>query len=168
LQSEPPLPQDASPPIKETNFQPRVKAIPNRLKESTTPTGNHDAHPRVDIIKPSLVSPVALQPTYMSQHNAPPEHRYPTRLRVAKAATSVQLEQTQINNPKPVSYQHLTDIVNPPSLLKYKQLIKTADKEIWKKAMCNELGRLSQGYKDVKGKTPFSSFRETKFQATKR
>ena len=155
LQSEPPLPQDISPPIKETNFQPRVKAIPNRLKESTTPTVNHDAHPRVDIIKPSLVSPLALQHACMSQHNPPPEHRYPTRLKVAKAATSVQLEQTQINNPKPVSCQHLTDIVNPPSLLKYKELIKTADKEIWKKAMCNELGRLAQGYKDVKGKNTF-------------
>ena len=47
------------------------------------------------------------------------------------------------------------DIVNPPSLFKYKELIKTADKEIWIKAVCNKLGRLAQGYKDIKGKNTF-------------
>jgi len=64
----------------------------------------------------------------------------------------VQLEQSQLNHPASVTHHFLTDIVNPPSLLKYKNLIKTADKDIWENGMYNKLGRLSQGYGNIKGK----------------
>ena len=50
-------------------------------------------------------------------------HRYPTRATVAKAAKSTQLEETQLKYPSPVTHQFVTDIINPPELLKYKQLI---------------------------------------------
>ena len=79
----------------------------------------------------------------MLQQNILPPHYYPTRSKVAKAANSVQLKQAKINNPSPVTHQFLTDIVNPPSLLKYKELIKTSDKDIWERGMYNELGRLA-------------------------
>jgi len=81
-----------------------------------------------------------------------PLHRYPTRAKAAAAANATQMEQHQLQSPAPVTHQFLTDIVNPPSLLKYKQLITTEDKDIWELGMCNELGRLSQGYKSVKGR----------------
>ena len=102
------------------------------------------------IAKPTL--PSAIPPTHMFQQNPTAIHRYPTRFKTARAAQSTQLEQSQINNPQPVAYQYLTDIANPPSLLKYKDLIKTSDKIIWERGMCNELGRLAQGYKDIKGR----------------
>ena len=58
----------------------------------------------------------------------------------------------QLQSLAPVTYQFLIDIINPPSLLKYKHLIKTKDKAIWELGMCNELGCLSQGYKSIKGR----------------
>ena len=94
----------------------------------------------------------SLEPTCMSQRNAPLPHRYPTRIKTARAANIVQLEQAQINKPSPVTYQCLTDIVNPPSLLKHKELIKSADEETWETGMCNERGRLTQGHKTVEGR----------------
>ena len=110
MHSEPLPSQETSPPNKETNFKPRVKSIPIQQTELSTPPTydahlrvdtiklfrvpiiNHDAHPRVDVVKPSIVSPLALQPMYMSQRNPSSEYRYSTRLKVAKAATLVQLE----------------------------------------------------------------------------
>ena len=59
-----------------------------------------------------------------------PLHRYPTRAKAAAAANATQMEQHQLQSPAPVTHQFLTDIVNPPSLLKYKQLITTEDKDI--------------------------------------
>ena len=96
-----------------------MKHIQNDQTEPSTL--KYDACLRVEMIKLSRVSPLAVQPTYMPQQNPSSVYHYPTRLRVAKAATSVQLEQSQMNNPEPVSYQHLTNIVNPPSLLKYRK-----------------------------------------------
>ena len=45
----------------------------------------------------------------------------------------------------------LTDIVNPPNQLQFKDLIKTLEAEKLKSGFCNEIGRLSQGYEDAKG-----------------
>ena len=71
-------------------------------------------------------TPKALPLTCMDQQNQPPKHHYPARLKIAKAAPSVQLEQSQLTNPEPVTHQFLTDVVNPPSLLKCKERIKTS------------------------------------------
>ena len=84
----------------------------------------------MDTAEYSKPSSVVIQPTYMAQPALPTDHRYPTRSKIARAANTLQLEQLQINNPAPVTYQYLTDIVNPPSLLKYKDLIKTSNKSI--------------------------------------
>lgn len=59
---------------------------------------------------------------------------------VTVAANVTEIEQLQVQSPAPVTHQFLTNIVNPPSLLKCKELIKIEDKEIWEKGMCNELG----------------------------
>ena len=64
-------------------------------------------------------------------------YRYPIRATVAAAANTTQMEQMQLQSPAPVTYQFLIDIVNPPSLLKYKHLIKTKDKAIWELGICN-------------------------------
>jgi len=153
-----PLQQESPPPdliehsSKETGTQPRVKIKPTEKAPSISLPVAQDDNPAKSINIPQTKLSSVIPPTYMAQQNQPPTHRYPTRLKIAKAAPSVQLEQSQLTNPEPVTHQFLTDIVNPPSLLKYKELIKTADKAIWERGMCNELGRLAQGYKDVKGR----------------
>jgi hypothetical protein len=81
-----------------------------------------------------------------------PTHRYPTRFTTAKAASTVQVEQDQITNPAPVTHNYPIDHIESPDRLKYAELIKGPDKPIWEKGMCNELGRLAQGYGNVKGK----------------
>jgi len=121
-------------------------------------------HPRVapDQIKTNI------EPTYMHQPKPITIHRYPTRATVARAAKSTQLEQKQLDSPSPVTYQYITDIVNPPSFLKYKQLIKTKDRAVWEQGMCNELGRLSQGYKTIKGKNTIFFIAKSKVPKGKR
>ena len=93
-----------------------------------------------------------LEPSYMAQTIPKTTHRYPTISAIAKAANSAQLEQKQLDSPSPVTHQFIIDIVNPLNLLKYKQLIKSKDKAVWERGICNELGRLSQGFKSIKGK----------------
>ena len=80
-------------------------------------------------------------------------HRYPTRTKVARAAATVQqLEASQIKNHSSPTFNFDTcNIENPPNELKYKDLIKSNDKHLWAQGMCNELGRLSQGFGNVKG-----------------
>ena len=143
----------------------------NTEKDNTHPRViNDDSRPRVQIdsppekdkaiedpIKPNsyyndIPIPKVFEPSYITQPIPAAKHRYPTRATVAAAANTTQMEQQQLQSPAPVTYQFLTDIVNPPSLLKYKELIKTKDKAIWERGMCNELGRLAQGFKSVKGR----------------
>ena len=64
----------------------------------------------------------------------------------------IQMEQKQINNPSSVTYDYISDHIQPPEHLKYANLIKGPDRATWERGMCNELGRLAQGYKDIKGK----------------
>ena len=54
-----------------------------------------------------------------------------------------------MTNLEPVTHQFITNIVNLLSLLKYKDLIKIKDKEVWEQGMYNELGRLAQGFRKV-------------------
>ena len=108
MQLEPSPPKDKSTPIDETNNQPRVKDIssdqPNPVSKSTPVEETNDqprvkdtpnerpepiSTPRMDSIQPTKVAPKAIQPTYMAQQNPPLIHRYLTRLKVAKAATSI-------------------------------------------------------------------------------
>ena len=55
------------------------------------------------------------------------QHWYPTRSTVARAANSVQMEQQQIIDPKPVTYNYIPNILEPPNQLKYDDLIKGPD-----------------------------------------
>lgn len=75
------------------------------------------------------------------------EYRYPTRVRVERAASTMQLEKKQLEQPEPITYQTIDNITNPPNELKYKDLIKGPNQKAWKQGMCNELRRLSQGWK---------------------
>ena len=74
--------------------------------------------------------PKTLEPSYMTQPTHIVSHQYPIRATVAAAANTTQMEQTQLQSPAPITHQFLTDIINPPSILKYKHLIKTNDKPI--------------------------------------
>ena len=71
---------------------------------------------------------------------------------MARAANVVQIKEKQISNPQPVTHQFITDILEPPNPLKYKELIKGPDKETWERGMYNKLGRLAQGYKTINGR----------------
>ena len=55
----------------------------------------------------------------------------------------------------PITLQLPLDSIQLPQQMSYRQLLKTKDKAIWKKGLCNELGRLAQGYKDIKGCNTF-------------
>ena len=87
----------------------------------------------------------------LQQQYPPPVHNYPTRFKRAIAANTTQLEQQQMINPTSVIHQFFPDTVEPPSPLKYTALLKTDEAPVWKAGMCNELGRLAQGYKDIYG-----------------
>ena len=54
------------------------------------------------------------------------------------------------------------DAINPPQQPSCRQLLKTKDKLIWEHGLCNELGRLSQEYKDVVGRNTFYFITKTK------
>jgi len=51
-------------------------------------------------------------------------HRYPTRIKTARAANNIQMEQSLINNPEPVTYAFIQDIIKSPDQLKNQDLIK--------------------------------------------
>ena len=85
--------------------------------------------------------------------NSPSQHRCPISSKVARAAATIQQhEAVQMKNHDPVTcnFQGF-DIFNPPNQLKCKNLLLTEDKELWENGMCNELGMLAQGCKDIKG-----------------
>ena len=79
-------------------------------------------------------------------------HRHSTRLKLARVANVLQLEHKQSQRHIPVTMPFLADIENPPNQLKHKDLIKTPDEGKWKRGLCNEIGRLGQGHRDVKGR----------------
>ena len=87
---------------KETDFQPRVSKSPK--SNSPSPTKNADFQPRVETSNANKLPTASIEPTHMPQRNAPLPHRYPTRIRTARAANVVQLEQAQINKPSPVTH----------------------------------------------------------------
>ena len=74
-----------------------------------------------------------------------PDHLYLTRTKVAWAVSTVQqLEAMPIKNQASPTFNFdKHDIYNPPNELKYEDLIKSEDR--------HELGRLSQGFSNVKG-----------------
>ena len=58
------------------------------------------------------------------------QHRYLTRGTVIRAVNSIKMEQLQIIDPKSVTYKYIPNILEPPSQLKYNDLIKGLDKEV--------------------------------------
>lgn len=71
------------------------------------------------------------------------EHCYLKWLRVARAANIVQLEDEKLKKYNLVTCLTINNITNPPNELKYRELIKGPDQLVWKRGMCNELGRFS-------------------------
>ena len=128
---------------------------PDLIEESE----HHDPEPTFNTSK-----------NYLASHKPilTPTHRYPTRATSAKAANTIQVEQRQINNPSPVTHDFPIDCIETPDRLKYAELIKGPDKPIWEKGMCNELGRLAQGYRDVKGKNTIFFIHRNKVPKNKR
>ena len=150
---------DQHPRVEESKLQPRAEESELYPRVAKTKLSTKEGS---DLIKDKL------EPSYMAQPMPKATHRYPTRSAIAKAANSAQLEQKQLDSPSPVTHQFIIDIVNPPNLLKYKQLIKSKDKAVWQSGMCNELGRLSQGFKSIKGKNTIFFIRKNKIPKSKR
>ena len=48
-----------------------------------------------------------------------------------------------------------TSAVNPPNKLKHNKIVQGLDKDKWLQRMSNELGRLTQGFSEVKGNNTF-------------
>ena len=146
------------------NEAPRVQNKSSKHKDPTkeptkepTKTHNSDSHsPRVDQTLKSKVN--------QQLRN----HRHPTGLKVAKAAQSFQLEEAQVKSNDPVTVQLPLEAINPPQQPSYRQLLKTKHKPIWERALCNELGRLSQGCKDVVGRNTFYFIAKDKVPRDKR
>ena len=138
---------------KYSGTRPRVNSSGNSDSSSdTTPTEENTAKDYV--ISKSL-------PTISN-------HRYPTRLKVAKAANTIQMEQSQIDHPKPVTYQFIPNIIDPPNQLKYEELIKGPQREVWERGMCNELGRLAQGFENVEGRNTIFFIHKSKIPRNKK
>ena len=122
--------------------------------QDSHPSKKHESAPAILLpsneppkMKLDHINPTSPQNTH--------KHRYPTRLKTAKAAQVMQLEEAQVLSNDPVTLQIPLDGINPPQQLSYKQLLQTDDRQIWKLVLCNELGRLAQGYGDVKGRNTF-------------
>lgn len=94
-------------------------------------------------------------------------HKYLTRLKVAKAANIIQMEQAQINNPQPVTHEFIPNIIEPPNQLRCEDLVRCSQKEVWERGMCNELGRLAQWHKDIVGRNTIFFTRKTQVPRNK-
>ena len=144
------------PRVIEDDSRPRVRIVKSSEKSKPEPAPNPTNSLPTETKKPissiSKSMPKVIAPTYVHKPLPVKNHRYLTRAIVAAAANTTQLEQRQTQSPAPVTHQLLTDIANPPNVLRYKHLIRTNDRSIWEQSMCNELGWLSQGYKSIKGR----------------
>ena len=89
-------------------------------------------------------------------------------LKVARAANTVQIEQAQIEQPKPVTYNFIPSVIEPPNQLKYEELIKGPQGDEWEQGMYNELGWLAQGYDLVEGCNTFFFIHKSKIPRNKR
>ena len=56
---------------------------------------------------------------------------------------------------------------NPPNQLKFNKFIQVPDEDKWLQGMSNELGRLTQGFSEIKGNNAFSLFQRTMYQKEK-
>ena len=66
-----------------------------------------------------------------SFHATQPIRRHPTCLKVAKAASSVQLEETQLKNNEPFTIHLDSNVIRPQNQLSHQNLLKTKDKDVW-------------------------------------
>ena len=90
-----------------------------------TSTISKSLSPNIDLPNNTAKDYVILKPP--THHE---KHRYPTRSTVAKAANSMQMEQSYINNPALVTYNFIQHIIEPPDQLKYQDLIKGNDRKV--------------------------------------
>ena len=85
-----------------------------------------------------------------------PSHRHPTRSKNRLANTTAQLEQKQMTEHLPATFDFsYINTANPPNQLKHNKLIQGPDNAKWLQGMSNELGRLTQGFGSVKGNNTF-------------
>lgn len=136
------------------NDKPRPRVFKETSKEPPRVLDN-----TVSPLAPIIKTP---EPTCMQQYIPNHIHRYLTKVIIEKAATAAQIEQTQLKSLEPATHEFLTEIVNQPNLLKCKEVIKSPDKLFCERGMCNELGRLAQGCKSIKGRNTIFFINEAK------
>ena len=119
-------------------------------------------HPRVKIrSKPMALPPTNSPCTYAtckdgSLLNKTHAHRYFTRPKGQLVNSTTQLEQNQMKECLPVTFNFSdTKLANPPNQLKHNKLTQRKDKEKWLQGMSNALDSLTQGFDDVKGNNKF-------------
>ena len=138
-----------------TPASPRVNQTDNATVETRT---NSPTSPRVSesTSLPTLSPYASSTQKELRMNQERPSHRHPTRSKKQLANTTVQLEQKQMKEHLPATF-NFSDIntANPPNQLKYNKLIQGTDKGKWLQGMSNELGRLTQGFGPVKGNNTF-------------
>jgi len=77
------------------------------------------------------------------------------------------MEQAQIEQSKPVTYNFIPSIIKLLNQLKYKELIKGPQGDEWEQGMCNELRQLAQGYDSVEGRNTFFFTHKSKIPRNK-
>ena len=103
--------------------------------ESTAPSSRVEDIPTVpwEELSPRVQQNAKIYDTQSSipkQHEKPsfpaikPIYRHPTRLKIAKAASSLQLEEAQVKKNKPVTIHLDSNVTNPPNQLSYKNYSK--------------------------------------------
>ena len=98
-------------------------------KETTEPSPRVETYPTA----PQVNAPTRTEhknklcdiPSTSSKNNERPSvHRHPTCLRIAKAASLMQLEEAQVKQNKPVTIHLDSNIMNPPNQLPHKNYSK--------------------------------------------
>ena len=102
------------------NNNPDAKVTNKISKETTEPSPRVETNPTA----PQVNTPTRTEhknklcgiPSTSSKNNERPSfHRHPTLLKIAKAASSLQLEEAQVKQNKPVTIHLDSNIVNPPN-----------------------------------------------------
>ena len=158
-----PLPNNPPPPTISNNTTKPIS------KTATIPFSDPPQSTRPDIIpyKPEEIAPPSIH-----NYQRPPTHNYNTRskqtphvinniikLKTPTYYTSAALQKlTAQTLTSPWPFHQIMNVMDDASgeMLNYEKLIKNPDtRKVWSRAMCKELGRLSQGFDSTEGTNTF-------------
>ena len=138
------IPEEAPTPRPQPEIAPELRVVPT--VPMTPPTQPQSPH----IIPPS---PTRVQPKRRSKRNRK-QVSYLAATETAVVTATKLLDQPE----EEIAYIPIPDgfagtAINPDTKLpaEYRELRNSSDGSQWEQGMCNELGRLFQGYKEVKG-----------------